>query len=248
MKIYTTLNIGEFHTNHCEDFWIHESIGTNEKLIAVLDGCTMGTESVFASILIGKILRKIAKKYYYQEFVIPKTLNLKSKLKLIIRELFIELKHIKNQLDLHTNELLSTLIIGIVDTQKNEGELLTVGDGLICCDGNLTEYEQDDKPDYLAYHLDEEYDLWFDNQKQKLSIMEFKDISICTDGIFTFKNLQERDKQMEESEIIDYLLKDCSESNFDNMFERKIRFLKQNMNHIVTDDLAVIRIIMSPQQ
>ena len=62
MRIYKTINIGEFHTNHCEDYLIEEQIATNEKLIAVLDGCTMGTESVFASILYGKILSLLSKK------------------------------------------------------------------------------------------------------------------------------------------------------------------------------------------
>ena len=66
MKVYKTLHIGEFHTNHCEDFLIHEQIGANQILIAVLDGCTMGTESVFASILFGKVLRNIAKKKFYE--------------------------------------------------------------------------------------------------------------------------------------------------------------------------------------
>ena len=248
MKIYTTLNIGDFHTNHCEDFWILESIGSDEKLIAVLDGCTMGTESVFASILTGKILRKIAKKYYYQDFVSSEKTSLNNKLKQIVSELFEELKRTKNQLDLETNEMLSTLLIGIVDTQNRNGEILAIGDGLICCDGNLTEYEQGDKPDYLAYHLDESFDLWYDKQEQKLTVKDFNDLSICTDGIFTFKNLKESDNQMAEFEIIDYLLKDSTDSNFDNMFERKIRYLKQTKNHIVTDDLAVIRIITTPQQ
>lgn len=77
MKIYKTLHIGEFHTNHCEDFLIEEQIGTNEKLLAVLDGCTMGTESVFASILFGKILRNIAKNKFYEEFVTDNSIQLK---------------------------------------------------------------------------------------------------------------------------------------------------------------------------
>jgi len=69
MKIYSTLTIGEFHTNYCEDFLVIEQITNSEKLIAVLDGCTMGTESVFASMLYGKILRKIAKHFFYEDFV-----------------------------------------------------------------------------------------------------------------------------------------------------------------------------------
>jgi len=68
MNVYSVLQIGEFHTNHCEDFLVIEPITANEFLIAVLDGCTMGKESVFASMLYGKTLRKIAKEFYYRDF------------------------------------------------------------------------------------------------------------------------------------------------------------------------------------
>jgi hypothetical protein len=242
MRIYKTLNIGEFHTNHCEDFLIDEQIGTSEKLIAVLDGCTMGTESVFASILFGKVLRNIAKKKFYEEFVTDSSIQLNDKLKEVVKILIDETKLLKNQLGLETNELLSTLIIGIVETKESKAEFLTIGDGLICKDGELIEYEQDDKPDYLGYHLADDFENWFDNQEQKLTVSSFKDLSICTDGIFTFKNLEDKSKQKSENEIIEYLLMDNEGAEFDNFLDRKIRALKDKWNHLVTDDLAIIRI------
>jgi hypothetical protein len=247
MKIYTTLRIGDFHTNYCEDFFVIEQISTKEKIIAVLDGCTMGTESVFASILTGKILRKIAKKYYYQDFVQKNKYGLSEKLKLIISELFSEIKQIKNKLGLETNELLTTIIIGLIDSDRQTGEFLTIGDGVICNDGQITEYEQNNKPDYLAYHLDKDFDRWFESQKQKLSIKKFKDLSICTDGIFTFKNLEDKNNQMSESEIIEFLLKDIEGEEFDNFLDRKIKYLQDEKMHIVTDDLSIIRLITEPK-
>lgn len=242
MKVYKTLHIGEFHTNHCEDFLIEEQIGTNEKLLAVLDGCTMGTESVFASILFGKILRNIAKYKFYEEFITDNSIQLKDKLKEVVKILIHEIKLFKNQLGLETNELLSTLIIGIVETKESKAEFLTIGDGLICIDGELIEYEQNDKPDYLGYHLVDDFDSWFDSQGQKVSISNFKDLSISTDGIFTFKNLEDTSKQKPENEIIEYLLIDNEGAEFDNFLDRKIRALKDKWNHLVTDDLAIIRI------
>jgi hypothetical protein len=242
MRIYKTLNIGDFHTNNCEDFLVDEQIATNEKLIAVLDGCTMGTESVFASILYGKILRNISKKEFYKEFVTNEPLDLKSKLKEVIKQLIKETKSIKSQLGLDTNELLSTLIIGIINTKESKAEFLAIGDGLICKDGEIIEYEQDDKPDYLGYHLADDFDKWYDSQNQKLSVSSFKDLSICTDGIYTFKNLENKAKQKSEDDIIQHLLIDSENSEFDNFLDRKIRFLKDKWNHTVTDDLAIIRI------
>ncbi len=243
MKIYTTLQIGEFHTNYCEDFLIKEQLASNEILIAVLDGCTMGTESVFASILYGKILRKIAKEKFYQEFISKENqeVNLQSKLKIILQKLIEDTKEIKNKLGLETNELLSTLILGIINTKNYKAEIITIGDGLICVDGKVTEYEQNNTPDYLGYHLIEDFEEFYKNQHQKLSVSLFSDLSICTDGIFTFKNLENKKYQKNESEIINYLLIDNQEAEFDNFMDRKIRNLKK-MNHIVTDDLAIIRI------
>ena len=170
MKIHSTLSIGEFHTNNCEDFLINEQIADNQRLIAVLDGCTMGTESVFASHLYGKILRKIAKQQFYKAFVSKDILTLKQKLKQVTKALITETKQLKNQLDLNTNELLSTVIVGIVDSTEYNAEFLAIGDGLICVDGKLTEYEQNDKPDYIGYHLYGDFETWFQSQKQTLSI------------------------------------------------------------------------------
>ena len=202
----------------------------------------MGTESVFASILFGKILRNIAKTKFYEDFVTNESIEIKNKLKAVVRELIEQTKNIKNQLGLETNELLSTLIIGIIDTTQSKAEFLIIGDGLICKDGEFIEYEQDDKPDYLGYHLADDFDVWFDNQKQKLTISNFKDLSISTDGIFTFKNLQDKSKQMTENEILKYLLMDNEGAEFDNFLDRKVRELKDKWNHLVTDDLAIIRI------
>lgn len=243
MKIYTTLQIGEFHTNYCEDFLIKEELASNEILIAVLDGCTMGTESVFASILYGKILRKIAKNMFYEEFVSKQNqeTDLQSKLKTILQELIDDTKEIKNKLGLEISELFSTLILGIIDTKNYKAEIITIGDGLICVDGKLTEYEQNNTPDYLGYHLTENFEEFYKKQHQKLSISNFEDLSISTDGIFTFKNLENQNHQKSESEIIDYLLVDNQESEFDNFLDRKVRNLKK-INHLVTDDLAIIRI------
>lgn len=121
-----------------------------------MDGCTMSTESVFASILFGKILRNIAKEKFYEEFVVGNHTQLKDKLKEVVKLLIEKIRLVKNQLGLEINELLSTLIIGIIDTQGAKAEFLIIGDGLICKDGELFEYEQGNKPDYLGYHLSED--------------------------------------------------------------------------------------------
>jgi len=248
MKIFKTLNIGNFHTNNCEDFLIETQIAANGKLIAVFDGCSGGKESVFASILFGKILRNISNRELQMESERNKPLDLKSKLKNIIKQLIDEVKSIKSQLGLDTNELLSTLIIGLIDTQKISAEFLAVGDGLICIDGEITEYDQNNSPDYLAYHLTDNFDEWYTNQSQKLSVATFEDLSICTDGIYGFKDFDNKSRQRSKYRIFQYLLIDSENSESLDFLDRKMSFLRDIWNHTVKDDLAIIRVITTSQE
>ena len=95
MTIYTTLQIGELHTNHCEDYLITAEIGKHTFLCAVMDGCTMGTDSYFAATLTGKLLRKISKEYSYKEFYSKESVGLQLILERITRQLFEELAIIR---------------------------------------------------------------------------------------------------------------------------------------------------------
>ncbi len=91
MKLFELTHIGEFHINHNEDFLIIEDAGQSYKLIAVMDGCSSGTDSHFASTLLGKILRKIAKQEAYREYAQKKQLDLKQLLEKTSLQLFEEL-------------------------------------------------------------------------------------------------------------------------------------------------------------
>ena len=243
MNIYSTLQIGEFHTNHCEDFLVIEQLTSKQLLIAILDGCTMGKESVFASMLFGKIIRKQAKRKFYEDFIQPIDLSLEEQLKSITLGLMEQSAFVKNNLGLETNELLSTLTLGIVDKTNYAAELLTIGDSLVFADGICYEYEQDDKPDYIGYHLSENFEEWYENQEQRLSLTNTQNLSICTDGIFTFKNFKNPDLQKSEKEIIQFFLEDQEGSDLNNFLDNKIRMMKEQMGHVVTDDLAIVRII-----
>ena len=173
----------------------HDFVKLSIKLctIAVMDGCSMGKESHFASTLIAKLLRKIGKEISFRDFAESRKKETNEYLNEIFQKLFEDLKQLKNKLHLEKEEILSTLILGIFDKQQKEIELITVGDGLICYNGELIEYEQDDKPDYLGYHLGEDFRNWLGNQTQKLSLKNVEDLSISTDGIFTFKNFDGKD-------------------------------------------------------
>lgn len=247
MKIYTLLQIGQHHINHCEDYLITAEIGTGKLLCAVMDGCSMGTDSYFAATLTGKVLRKIAKEHQFREFIERTQEAPAQLLKTVLRQLFEELRYARNQLQLERDELLHTLVISIVDTRTGAAEFMCIGDGLICIDGKLFEFEQDDRPDYLGYHLQEDFDSWFDSQQQKISRHQLRDFSLCSDGIFTFKKFDTA-SYSEPGDIIDLLLHDTSDIVSANMLHRKMVAIKTNWGLLPTDDLAIIRVTFQPSQ
>lgn len=244
MNVYQTLQIGTHHTLHCEDFLVTAPLSSNHFLMAVLDGCTMGTESHFASSLVGKILRKTARDFYYQDFFNPSAISLQHQVKRVLKATFREMKFAQNQLGLETNELLTTLVLGILDTEKQEAELLALGDGLISINGQFYEFDQGDKPDYPAYHLNEDFETWFAQQKQQVQATGVTDISVATDGIFTFRNPAKPREQVDETELLHFMMTDLHLKQSHNFLDRKIRQIEREWHLNVTDDLAMIRVML----
>jgi serine/threonine protein phosphatase PrpC len=237
IDIYTLLHIGESHENFCEDFLITEELINDRLLLAVMDGCTMGKESSFASMLVGKILRKIVKERF---FLNQSETTLFEEQKAILKSLFEHLKESKNLLLLDKEEMLTTLILMIVDVKKSEGKIIVIGDGCVSIDGKITEFEQDNKPDYLGYHLGENYEEWFSKQTQRIDFQNFTDISISTDGIWSFSD---KIQNQHEFEPINYLLVDKSNRENKGMLANKLRKLTDELNNKPLDDLAIIRLI-----
>ncbi|MFP9112923.1 protein phosphatase 2C domain-containing protein [Flavobacterium sp. RHBU_3] len=243
MKIRTALQIGDYHTNHCEDYSFTGKIGSDKILCAVMDGCTTAIDSHFTSTLVGKILRKITIGKGYEELYNTGAYSdIDGNLKSILRELFKELVIVKNQLMLERNELLTTLIILLADTKVNAGIVLVVGDGLVSINGQVTEFDQDNKPDYLGFHLSEDFDSWYDNQNQKILFNNIQDISIATDGIFSFEQVKKVSGESAINATI-FLTTDTLGAENNEMLALKLKTLEHQYGLKPTDDLALIRIM-----
>jgi hypothetical protein len=235
--------MGTFHTNHNEDFFITREIGDDKLLIAVMDGCSMGTESHFASTLTGKLLKKTAKELHYKDFIQSQSETLSEILQSVAQSLFEDLRDIKNRLLLEREELLNTLILAIVNHDNKTAEVLTIGDGLISYNHSLTEYEQDDKPDYLGYHLTEEFQTWYSNQNQRVSLSEVESLSIVTDGIFTFNPYDQKQYELvDESVIIDYLLHNPRGIQNEYLLKKRLIEIERNWGLRPSDDLTIITV------
>ncbi len=243
MNIYQIIKIGDHHVNFCEDYALTTEIGNDYILAAALDGCSMGNESYFAAALVGKILKKSAKEISYKSFFEKKTLSSKILIKELFRRIFKDLQILGNQLYLEVEDLLTTIIVLVINKRNWSGEVLVVGDGLISNNGQLTEFEQNNKPDYLGYHLDKNFEEWFDQQEQKVSLENIEDISISTDGIFTFKNFDNEIYEKLDIDLIDFLLNDKSDLNNPKMLLKKLSIVEEKWGLRSTDDLGIVRII-----
>lgn len=203
----------------------------------------MGTDSYFVSTLVGKLLRKIAKEKGYTELYRPEIqVGIDEYLKTIVKELFKELTITRNQLLLDDKELLTTLLLLLVDKKSNNGVVLVVGDGLVNINGKLTEFDQDNKPDYLGFHLNEDFDLWYSSQKQKLAFSNMQDISIATDGIFMFTPVK-KSERTDTINPINFLVVDKQGEENEEMLHLKLKRLEHHYGLKPTDDFAMIRLI-----
>ncbi|WP_445721635.1 protein phosphatase 2C domain-containing protein [Flavobacterium sp.] len=244
MKIYTALQRGEYHENYCEDSLYYGKYGKDKMLFAVMDGCTTAMESHFSSTLISKIIKKICLEKGYKDFVAysHKKSSLETELKSIMSDLMQELKTIKNQLLLDTKELLTTLLLLLVDQTTNEGILLAIGDGFVNINGTITDLEQDNKPDYLGFHCNDDFESFYTSQKHIIRINTISDITIATDGIFTFESFS-KNKTDEDLNCIDYLTKNKAQEESNEMLTFKLKFIENQLGKKPTDDFAMIRII-----
>ena len=244
MKFYELSHIGEFHINHNEDFLISEEAGKNRRLIAVMDGCSSGTDSHFASTLIGKLLRKIAKQEAYREYAQKETKEIKIALESISLQLFEELSNLNRQLDLKSDEILSTIVLAVIDTNESKAEILIVGDGFIHYNGKNAEYENDNKPDYIGYHLNMDKNLWYQTRTKKLTIDKIEDLTISTDGIHTFKNFDGKNyPKLTIEEIFDMFFVNRTELDNTNKLKKTLIEIKNTNGLMPSDDLTMIRVI-----
>lgn len=243
MIIHQFIKRGTYHKDYCEDFAIIVE-KQDYKLFGVFDGCSSGVESHFASAFIAKIIRaefqKLDKEIQNQPlFVINK----------LLYNSILSLKKQKKELILQTNELLSTFLLFLYNSVADEGIIVVAGDGVVSINGKSVIIDENNAPNYVAYHIDkintnEDYKHWFAEHTRNFTVKGLKDVSISTDGILSFIHPQLRDKQQEDIDPLNYLLKNDFLLNNKSMLGRKCHILEGKHSLINFDDLGIIRIVM----
>ena len=164
--------------------------------------------------------------------------------KFILGQLYEDLKKVRKNLLLKLDEILSTIVLMIYDLNENAAWINISGDGLVVCNGILKEIDQENMPDYLAYHLDIKFDDWLQNQTQTLEYKNIRDISISTDGITKLKKNPQRVSR--DVDIIDlFLIQEPKGSQERALFNTYLSLIEEEQ-YITYDDLGIIRLMPSP--
>lgn len=246
VTIRTLLKRGYNHDTNCEDAFCVEK-HHSYILFAVFDGCSTGKKSHFASELMAKLFRNVVNKLDYMMYITELHTS-------IIEELHSQLRLFHINYRVPIDELLSTIIFGIIDTRTNAGIITFMGDGVMVCNGEILNVDQDNTPNYLAYHLNDSVetsnDLYnFEKDHCKIEyITNIKDISICTDGILSY---QYSDKSFTDELITDAVITEyCKDKNLlqsEVMLGRKHNILNsKEFKHY--DDIAIVRIIIDNEE
>ncbi len=245
MKIFQLNKTGKLHDTHTEDYVLVENISHDWIIAAVFDGCSSGEESFFASALYGKLIRKSCK-------LLPQLGKIRPEFnlqeidasfigKFILNQVFDEIKKAHRLLGTGLTEILSTIILLVYNGSSKSAWINISGDGYIVHNKEIEEIDQSNIPDYMAYHLDIEFDQWINEFSKTYSFKNQSDISISTDGISKFFSIIER--RQRSIDPIQYLLIDKKWADTEDMLEKKFNVLKNDQGLYPYDDLGMVRII-----
>lgn len=247
MKIFSLNKMGRLHDVHTEDHVFIRKIEPQWVVGAVMDGCSSGKETYFVSTLYGKIMQKSCLMLPFLDGINRgpslDTLDEAFIGRFILNGVFKDLNRVHNLLATDLIEMLSTLILLVYNVSSKSAWINISGDGFIVHDQIIHEIDQNNIPDYIAYHLDIPFEDWISSCSQTLTFENQADISISTDGINKFYSLSEA--RQRSIDPVNYLLIDQSLAEEGNMLERKFNILKNDYGLAPYDDLGMIRIINS---
>lgn len=242
MKIWSFIKKGTAHPNFCEDFLLASELSDNLGLFAVFDGCSSGKDAHFSSALFGKVFKKMAQK---KSFELLRNRDSEISIKVldqqILFEFWQELKFQKGQLLLETEELLSTFLLAIYNKKSKELTLNIAGDGCFCINGEITFLNQNNHPNYPAFHLSKSFEDWFKKEVLTVEKSNISDFSIATDGIESFAKNEDLSESISENPPTLFL----TQSEFLNRPNPLLWQFRQLEKESILpfDDLSIIRVI-----
>ncbi len=247
MKISTLLHRGIHHKNFNEDFLYTCSLSKDIIVCAVMDGCSSAKDSQFTSALYAKSLNKSSRMLPQMKEIMEvfdlNTMALDSIAEFFLKQLFEDLKRAKKLFFLEREELLSTIVLLVIDKKKRNACIKMSGDGIFAVNDEITEIDQNNIPNFLGYHLDSSFEDVKDTEIQSWSFKEVRDISISTDGIDKLrKGTKNKNAYVDPREVFLIGKPDSFEDCFlQNEYQDLV-----NKGFIPHDDIGMIRLIISP--
>lgn len=242
IKLKKLLRKGFDHKIFCEDY-LYSFENDNFIITGVFDGCSTGIDSHFASSLSGKILKNVIQTKLtlnLDNIQDPKEIN-----RLILFSFFNKLIMIKEILKLHSDEMLSTMILLCYNKHNEDCHIIALGDGVVCINGKLIVINEKNQPTYPIYYsqrLDtvDALDVFLSNHEYQWSFTGIEDVTISTDGLEQWNNIKE--PEAKQKEVIKFIIQDNLFDNLDVMLQRKYNLLRmQGWQN--GDDLGIIRLI-----
>ena len=134
MKISKLLQRGIHHKNFNEDFLYTHAISNDIMVCAVMDGCSSAKDSQFTASLFAKSLHKSGRMLPQMKEIIEdfdlKTMELEAIADFFMKQLFEDLKRAKKLFFLEREELLSTIVLLVIDRKKKTACIKMSGDGI----------------------------------------------------------------------------------------------------------------------
>lgn len=244
MKIFSLIKRSTNHPNFTEDFLFSFKLTDEISVYAVMDGCSSAKDSHFASALYSKSFEKSCKmlpqmKEIIEDFDIE-GMEPEAIAEFVLNQLYDDLRKLKRLLFLKTEELLSTLVLLVYNSKTNIASIHVSGDGLFAINGEVTEIDQFNVPNFLAYHLNKKFEIILENEIQKWNFNEVSDVTISTDGIDKFrKNIK---SESEVKKLREHFLAAKPKKSKEDYLESQYKYFTKK-GFVPYDDIGIIRIV-----
>lgn len=253
MIIKTLLRRGTDHKIYAEDSLVYKEMD-NFVYACVFDGCSSGLDSHFASALFKKAFNEITSQLEY--LLDNREEGIEKNLKFLTFQMARKIYETKQLLGLQTNELLSTMVICVLDKGAQNCMIAAFGDGYFRVDDTecfvkntkFAELENsENRPNYIAYNLDfiqnyNDFEEWYSKQPEKHFFEDVVNITIASDGLDTFSRFSIPKDENDKIDVIDYLVRDEKFLEHKIALEKKYNILNSKYCMSNKDDLSLIRI------
>jgi cysteinyl-tRNA synthetase len=250
MIIHKLIRRGTDHKNYAEDSLACKEL-ENFIYACVFDGCSKGVESHFASTLFAKAFNDTLNEL--NQLFDNSTTSLESQAKMLLFQMARKVREVKGILNLNIIELMSTIVLCVVDKNTKSCYVVAIGDGYYRVDKvesfiqNTKFIEQEhseNKPDYIAYDLDKiqnylDFELWFSQKPERHLFENVTDITISSDGMNTFSEFK---NSKDRTDPIAFLVRDEEMLENKIMLDKKYNILQSMYGVINKDDLGMVRI------